>query len=252
MGEARQKYRVRNANERGERRKGVERCPLVPSRFASKSIIRIRGQSAKKYTRCYNFKRTPHWSFLMTATLPRYLLHKAAISPLFPTGQILFPRGKDRSKNLLLDDSSILSSFNRATNVEKRNESSHRNLNFEKIRFEVVEKSEYLFNFRSIYTREIWQYKLDHRRRILSCEYAWKNKVFDTLIGALRKLSSVESVRDTIIDILKGLDIFDRIGKLERRRFSLSFLKTRPIFYFYFSAVVDFSFLSFSFFPPSP
>lgn len=60
MGEARQKYRVRNANERGERRKGVERCPLVPSRFASKSIIRIRGQSAKKYTRCYNFKRTPH------------------------------------------------------------------------------------------------------------------------------------------------------------------------------------------------
>lgn len=55
----------------------------------------------------------------MTATLPRYLLHKAAISPLFPTGQILFPRGKDRSKNLLLDDSSILSSFNRATNVEK-------------------------------------------------------------------------------------------------------------------------------------
>lgn len=183
----------------------------------------------------------------MTATLPRYLLHKAAISPLFPTGQILFPRGKDRSKNLLLDDSSILSSFNRATNVEKRNESSHRNLNFQKIRFEVVEKSEYLFNFRSIYTREI---------RHINSTIAGVSSLVNTRgkikysIGALRKLSSVESVRDTIIDIFKGLDIFDRIGKLERRRFPLSFLKTRPIFYFYFSAVVDFSFLSFSFFPP--
>lgn len=33
-GEAGQKYRVRNANERGKRRKGVERCLLVSPRFA--------------------------------------------------------------------------------------------------------------------------------------------------------------------------------------------------------------------------
>lgn len=160
---------------------------------------------------------------------------------------------KTVQKNLLLDDSSILSSFNRATNVEKRNESSHRNLNFQKIRFEVVEKSKYLFNFRSIYTREIRQYKLDHRiaSRGVSSLVNTRGKIKYS-IGALRKLSSVESVRDTIIDIFKGLDIFNRIGKLERRRFPLSFLKTRPIFYFYFSAVVDFSFLSFSFFFPPP
>lgn len=186
----------------------------------------------------------------MTATLPRYLLHKAAISPLFPTGQILFPRGKDRSKNLLLDDSSILSSFNRATNVEKRNESSHRNLNFQKIRFEVVEKSEYLFNFRSIYTREIRQYKLDHRiaSRGVSSLVNTRGKIKYS-IGALRKLSSVESVRDTIIDIFKGLDIFDRIGKLERRRFPLSFLKTRS-FIFTFRLLLILVFFLFLFFPP--
>lgn len=188
----------------------------------------------------------------MTATLPRYLLHKAAISPLFPTGQILFPRGKDRSKNLLLDDSSILSSFNRATNVEKRNESSHRNLNFQKIRFEVVEKSEYLFNFRSIYTREIRQYKLDHgiESRGVSSLVNTRGKIKYS-IGALRKLSSVESVRDTIIDIFKGLDIFDRIGKLERRRFPLSFLKTRS-FIFTFRLLLISVFFLFLFFSPSP
>lgn len=187
----------------------------------------------------------------MTATLPRYLLHKAAISPLFPTGQILFPRGKDRSKNLLLDDSSILSSFNRATNVEKRNESSHQNLNFRKFDMKLlnVEESEYLFNFRSIYTRKIRQYKLDHgiASRGVSSLVNTRGKIKYS-IGALRKLSSVESVRDTIIDIFKGLDIFDRIGKLERRRFPLSFLKTRS-FIFTFRLLLILVFFLFLFSP---
>lgn len=140
MGEAGQKYRVRNANERdrvrggGRRREGVERCPLssLVSRVNGKSIIRIRGQSAKKYTRCYNFKRNAALKFFndrrCTHSSTLFTTQSDYIPTLFSTRQILFPPSPHRLKNLLLDDSRVprpirfFPSFNpNARNVKKRN-----------------------------------------------------------------------------------------------------------------------------------
>lgn len=116
-------------SEGGRRREGVERCPLSPlvSRVNGKSIIRIRGQSAKKYTRCYNFKRNAALKFFndrrCTRSSTLFTTQSDYIPTLFSTRQILFPH---RLKNLLLDDSRVpirfFPSFNpNARNVKKRN-----------------------------------------------------------------------------------------------------------------------------------
>lgn len=121
-------------SEGGRRREGVERCPLSPlvSRVNDKSIIRIRGQSAKKYTRCYNFKRNAALKFFndrrCTHSSTLFTTQSDYIPTLFSTRQILFPPSPHRLKNLLLDDSRVprpirfFSSFNpNARNVKKRN-----------------------------------------------------------------------------------------------------------------------------------
>lgn len=103
MGEAGQKYRVRNANERDRVRGGggdVKEWNVAPSppsfrEWTASPLSGFVDKARKNIRDAIISKGTPHWSFLMTAavpTLPRYLLHKATISPpFFQLAKFYFP-----------------------------------------------------------------------------------------------------------------------------------------------------------------
>lgn len=93
-------------SEGGRRREGVERCPLSPlvSRVNGKSIIRIRGQSAKKYTRCYNFKRNAALKFFndrrCTHSSTLFTTQSDYIPTLFSTPNFISPLSSPLEKTV--------------------------------------------------------------------------------------------------------------------------------------------------------